>query len=262
VSEQETHYPQDFVDRLEILWGEGFLSPGGADEVRAVLEGIDLAEKTVLDIGCGTGGVDLVLAGDLNAGRVIAIDVEPALLERARTRLESSYSHLAAKVEFQLVNPGPLTWPDAEFDIVFSKDAMIHIPDKAAMYGEVLRVLKPGGLFAASDWLGGENTDASPEWQRFAKLVHLDFTMTTAAEAETMLRNAGFADVSSVDRNAWYAEFTKQEVRDLEGPLRDRLLEVVSEDLYLHWLEVRRALRDAVNVGELRPTHLRGVKLL
>ncbi|MBE9098785.1 methyltransferase domain-containing protein [Vacuolonema iberomarrocanum] len=262
MSEQQTQYPDHFVDRLEILWGEGFLSPGGPDEVRAIINGIDLAGKTVLDIGCGTGGVDFILAGELEAEHVVAIDIESAPLERARDRLESLHGHLADKIDFKLVSPGPLSWPDAKFDVVFSKDAMIHVPDKAAMYGEVLRVLKPGGVFAASDWLAGANTDSSPEWQRFRELGHLEFTMVTAAEAETMLRGIGFVNVSSTDRNAWYSDVTKQEIRDLEGPLRDRLLDAVDHDIYQHWLELRRALRDTVNVGALRPTHLRAFKPL
>ena len=260
MSEQEMHYPDHFVDRLEILWGEGFLSPGGPKEVRAIAAGIDLTDKSVLDIGCGTGGVDFILAGELGATHVVAIDIESALLDRARVRLASSHPGLAERVEFQLVSPGPLNWPTATFDVVFSKDSMIHIPDKAAMYAEVFRVLKPGGVFAASDWLGGDNTSTSPEWQRFSKLAHLDFAMATASEVEAMLRDVGFANVSSVDRNAWYSEFTKQEVRDLEGPLRSRLLEAVGKDLYVRWLEVRGVLRDSVNVGALRPTHLRGFK--
>jgi SAM-dependent methyltransferase len=258
--EQEIQYPADFVDRLEILWGEGFLSPGGPEEVRAIVAGIDLTGKSVLDVGCGTGGVDFVLAGELNASRVVAIDVQAELLDRAQARLESAQPHLAGKVEFHLVSLGPLNWPNETFDVVFSKDSLIHIRDKAAMYDEVLRVLKPGGVFTASDWLGGENTHSSPDWQRVIELTQHSFHMATAAEAETMLRAAGFVDVTSVDRNAWYSEFTKQEVRDLEGPLRERLLEVLHEDVYQHWLEVRRASRDAVNAGALRPTHLRGFK--
>jgi SAM-dependent methyltransferase len=260
MQEQEIRYPADFVDRLEILWGKGFLSPGGPEEVRAIVAGIDLAGKSVLDVGCGTGGVDVVLAGELNASRVIAIDVQADLLSRAQARVKSAQPHLAGKVEFHLVSPGPLNWPNATFDVVFSKDSLIHITDKAAMYEEVLRVLKPGGVFAASDWLGGENTHSSPDWRRFMELTQHSFHMATAAEAETMLRAAGFVDVTSIDRNAWYSAFTKQEVRDLEGPLRERLRQVVDEDVYQHWLEVRRALRDAVNAGAMRPTHLRGFK--
>ena len=259
MADDGTQYPQHFVDRLEILWGEGFLSPGGPQEVRAIVKGISLAQKEVIDIGCGTGGVDFVLAGDLDARRVIAIDVEPALIERARNRLTVSHPELVGRVDFQLVSAGPLKWPASSFDVVFSKDALIHIPDKSAIYREILRVLRPGGVFAASDWLGGEDM-SSPDWLRYQELGHLDLAMATTGEVEAMLRNVGFIDVSSVDRNGWYAEVTKQEVRDLEGPLRERLLEVVDEDVYQRWLELRRALRNAVNDGSLRPTHLRGFK--
>jgi SAM-dependent methyltransferase len=46
--------------------------------------------------------------------------------------------------------------------VVFSKDAMVHIEDKAALYAEVLRVLKPGGRFTAADWLWARAHPKSP----------------------------------------------------------------------------------------------------
>ena len=260
MAEQETLYPADFVDRLEILWGDGFLSPGGPEEVRSIVEGINLTDKKVLDIGCGTGGVDLVLAGELNAAHVVAIDVQSDLLDRAQARLDSARPDLVGRIDFHLVSPGLLNWPDATFDVVFTKDSLIHITDKEEMYGEVLRVLKPGGVFAASDWLGAENTSSSSDWSRLIELTQHNFHMATADETKAMLQAAGFVDVSTVDRNSWYSEFTKKEVRDLEGPLREKILEVVDEEVYRHWLEVRRALRDSVNAGAMRPTHLRGFK--
>lgn len=255
---ENIQYPDEFINRLEILWGEGFLSPGGADEVKLVLKDIDLKNKSILDIGCGTGGVEVVLAGEFDIDKVTGIDVEPQLVERTERLVNKK--GLSAKVEVKLVDPGPLDFANNEFDIVFSKDSMIHIPDKAAIFNEILRVLKPGGVFAASDWLVGENAGSSPEWARVRKLSHLDFKVFTAAETELAMKLAGFEQVSTVDRNAWYTSNSASEYKQLEGPLRKRILEVVDEEVYEHWVKVRRAFRDSAAVGALRPTHLRGYK--
>ena len=55
------HYPPRLIQMLESIWGAGFLSPGGADEVARVIGRHDLTGQQVLDIGCGAGGIDLVL---------------------------------------------------------------------------------------------------------------------------------------------------------------------------------------------------------
>ena len=49
----DEEYSESFVAGLEWIWGEGFMSPGGADEVLEILQGVDLTGKRVLDIGCG-----------------------------------------------------------------------------------------------------------------------------------------------------------------------------------------------------------------
>ena len=50
----EPSYPPEFIDKLELLWGIGFLSPGGPDEVKEILRDITVRDKMVLDIGCGS----------------------------------------------------------------------------------------------------------------------------------------------------------------------------------------------------------------
>ena len=122
-------------------------------------------------------------------------------------------------------------------------------------------MLRPGGAGVASDWLGGDNTATAPKWLRFRELGHLDFTMATAPETEATMTAAGFERVSTRDRNSWYAELSRTELDQVEGPLRDQLIDAVGEEIYALWVQGRRALAGAVAVGALRPTHLRGYKL-
>lgn len=251
----DIRYPDDFIDRLHAIWGKGFLSPGGVEEVHQIVKGLDLAGKTVLDIGFGTAGPAIVLARDLGAARVVGIDVEEPLHRRASAMVRAA--GLADRVDLHLVEPGPLPFADAGFDIVFSKDAIIHIADKAALAAEIRRVLKPGGIFAASDWLRGEGPEAE------AALEHMEdrrrFAMATAPEMEAILRDAGFDRVGTVDRNAWYAIVVGEELRTLER-VYDDLVERVGQEVVDPWVEVRRGRARAVRGGGLRPTHLRATK--
>ena len=143
-SDQHNEYPDDFVAGLEWVWGEGFLSPGGPEEIGAIVEGLDLSGKRVLDIGCGLGGADVVLVRELGAGHVVGIDIEEPLVDRARQLVADA--GLGDRIEIQLVEPGPLPFDEGFFDVVFSKDSIIHIPDKPRFYIDVLRVLRPGGV--------------------------------------------------------------------------------------------------------------------
>src|SRR3546814_8380169 len=104
-----------------------------------------------------------------------------------------SSDRVADRVDFRLVEPGPLPFAAGRFDAVFSKDALIHIPDKQGLYAEVLRVLRPGGAFAASDWLAGEGALDDPAFRRYVDLGHLKFTMATAEENAAIMRESGFA---------------------------------------------------------------------
>ena len=70
---------------LEAVWGEGYLSPGGSDEIRMIVEGVALAGKAVLDLGCGTGGITRFLAETYRRAFIVGIDAEHHR-KRDRTR--------------------------------------------------------------------------------------------------------------------------------------------------------------------------------
>ncbi len=86
---QKSEYDDKLVTMLEIIWGDGFLSPGGAEEVALLLEGEDISGKVVIDIGCGIGGIDVLLVRAHGAASVTGVDIEQAVLDRSQKRAEA-----------------------------------------------------------------------------------------------------------------------------------------------------------------------------
>ena len=77
----EPEYDDLPVRFLEALWGEGYLSPGGPDEVRRIVRDVDFSGKRVLDIGCGSGGITLFLAQGFPLAEITGFDVEDPVIE-------------------------------------------------------------------------------------------------------------------------------------------------------------------------------------
>lgn len=249
-------YDKAFTDALQFVWGAGFLSPGGAEAVTALLRGRDITDARVLDIGSGLGGMDLLLAKDHGAAHVTGIDVDPWLIERS-SALAAEHG-LDDRVEFRLVQPGPLPFAGAEFDVVVSKDTMIHISDKLAIYGEVMRVLRPGGWFLASDWLFAPGAATSPHILAWMGDNPLGFSFTTPQEALTALRGAGFAAPWVTDASSAVEAAFVDEVKQLNNVARDELVNLLGQDQAAIRLEVAVARLAAVRAGQLLPCLLGG----
>lgn len=247
-------YDKAFTDALQFAWGEGFLSPGGPAEVRALLTGHNIRGNKVLDIGSGLGGVDVLLVGEHGAGHVTGIDVDQWLVDQARVLANGK--GLSGRISFRCVEPGPLPFPDASFDTVFSKDAMIHIPDKRSHYAEVLRVLKPGGLFIASDWLFAAGAATSPHIKAWLDDNPLGFVFTTLPESKAALHAAGFGDVGVVDHRKFLQVLNRDEIKLLEGPGRGKLAAIVGEELAVDRLVSARGRQGALDSGDLIPSHI------
>lgn len=137
MGESTQEYDENLMALLEAVWGEGFMSPGGIDEVDRYLAGIRLDGQSVLDIGCGLGGIDIHLVKQHGAAMVTGIDVDQALIEHCDL-LAQKYD-VTAQTRFTCVDPGPLAFDSESFDIVTSKDSIIHIPDKHELAIDIFR---------------------------------------------------------------------------------------------------------------------------
>lgn len=254
----EDLYPEPVIGFLELLWGRGWLSPGGPDELARLLSGEDLKGKHVLDIGCGAGGIDCLLVTEYGAAKVTGIDVEAPVLETARARAEEA--GVSDRIDLVKVEPGPLPFDDASFDVVFSKDSIVHIPDKHSLVREVFRVLKPGGVFVASDWLISHDGEPSPDMKAYIASEALDFGMASPATYDDALRSAGFTEVKLTNRNPWYREQARRELAQLQGPLNARAVADMGQELVDHNIQTWTLMIKVLDLGEHCPHHVRGRK--
>lgn len=150
------------------------------------------AAETVLDLGSG-GGFDCFLAAKRvgPAGRVLGVDMTPAMISKARANAESGgYTN----VEFRLGEIEALPVADNSVDVIISNCVINLSPDKARVFREAYRVLKIGGRLAVSDVVAFADLPES---------IKNDTTLYSGCmagaspiqELEAMLNAAGFKDV-------------------------------------------------------------------
>jgi arsenite methyltransferase len=103
----------------------------------------------VLDLGCGAG-TDLLIAAQMVGpeGRVIGVDMTPAMLERAGS---SAREMGLADVDLHESPIETLPLDDASLDVVISNGVIDLIPDKEAVFAEIDRILRPGGRLQLAD---------------------------------------------------------------------------------------------------------------
>ena len=251
-------YDVSMLTLLQIIWGEGFLSPGGGEEIARLLEGSSVAGCKVLDIGCGLGAIDELLVREHGASSVVGVDIDPELVERMQARMVRA--GLGDRIDGRRVDGGPLPFEAAGFDVVFSKDSLVQIPDKAAIFAEILRVLRPGGRFIASDGLRGGSGAYSPEMIEFFRLEGIAYNMASLDESAAALRAAGFRDVQIRDRHDWYLPLAQRELKSMEGALRPLIVSRIGEERARYFIDDWRQMVLVLERGELRPGHLKAVK--
>lgn len=136
-----------------MIYGKGFLSQGGEGSINQIFEGVDLDGCALLDIGSGLG-LPLIYTAKNYEVRAVGIEAQKWMVERANRNLQNASEELKGTVDFLNAN-NLRQFSDQTFDVVMSKEALLHIPleIKEQFFKEIYRVLKPGSQIVILDWM-------------------------------------------------------------------------------------------------------------
>jgi SAM-dependent methyltransferase len=194
---------------------------GGWEATVAHADGIAIgAEAHVLDVGSGIGGPARYLAERFGC-RVTGLDLTEAFYDVATmlTGRTGQDDHVTFRHGDALAMP----FADAAFDVVWSQSAAMNIADRSTLYGEIHRVLKPGGTFTFSEMAAGSGGPVifPVPWAREESLSFL----LPPDEVRRLVEAAGFRITGWVDETgallAWrdrMREVARTQPRPALGP--------------------------------------------
>ncbi|CAB4281395.1 unnamed protein product [Prunus armeniaca] len=217
-------YKSNGILRYERVFGQGFVSTGGIETTKEFVAMLDLKpSQKVLDVGCGIGGGDFYMASNYDV-EVVGIDLSVNMISFA---LEHAIG-LKCAVEFEVADCTQKTYPDDTFDVIYSRDTILHIQDKPALFRSFYKWLKPGGKVLISDYCRSAGTP-SAEFAEYIKQRGYDLHDVQAYGQ--MLKDAGFDEVIAEDRTDQFKEVLQRELDAVEKD-KDAFIQDFSEEDY------------------------------
>ncbi len=155
--------------------------------------------QNVLDVGCGTGTLALLVKERWPSTEVVGMDPDPQILDIARQKARRS----GAQIQFDRAYADRLPYPDSSFDRVVSSLVFHHLAHetKALALGETWRVLRPGGELHIADIGRPQSTLARIAVTPFRLFDGLGATEDNlAGRLPALIASAGFSDVKETGR--------------------------------------------------------------
>jgi len=129
------------------------------NELLARLDELQVQPRTILDLGAGTGHGSRALKRRFPKATVVAVDIAPGMLQQAKQQ-----SRWLRRFERLRADAYSLPFADGAFDLVFSSLMLQWCDDLDAVFGEIARVLKPGGLLQFSTFGPGTLAELRDAW--------------------------------------------------------------------------------------------------
>jgi phosphoethanolamine N-methyltransferase len=225
--DNQGQYTRTGILRYEKVFGHGYVSTGGHETTEYLCEKLGDSLKPgvrVLDVGSGIGGAMFHLAKTYGA-IVTGVDLAPEMIKLAEERAEE----LDAPSTVTSILGDVLTQPfDGKFGIVWSRDALMHLPDKHRLFTHLLGLTEPGGRLVITDYAKGTG-EGSPEFRAY--IASTGYHVVDPATYGKFLEAAGYVDVQVEDATGRFVAILEREIAFLDANRADFLRSFSEKDL-------------------------------
>jgi len=221
----QNQYTRQGILRYEAIFGRTYVSVGGETTTSEFTSQLGLQPgMKVLDIGCGTGGSAFYMARTFQAD-VHGVDLSSNMVGIAqdyRSEMEPQVKH---RVQFYVEDATTMAYPDNFYDVVYSRDTILHIEGKEDLFQKFQRTLKPGGKLMISDYCRGDQAHS----ERFRDYVaQRGYKLHTVKEYGAILERVGFNNVVAADKSGLMVDIMNMEL-DKFNKIKEKFIHEFSE---------------------------------
>jgi phosphoethanolamine N-methyltransferase len=238
VYDNNGQYSRTGILRYEKIFGAGYISTGGPETTECLIAKLGPALRPgvrVLDVGSGIGGAAFELARRFGAD-VTGIDLAPEMVAIAKERAREWNAPESVQFSIGDILTTELREP---FDVVWSRDALMHIHDKPRLFKRLHDLLAPGGYLVVTDYAKGTGP-GSAEFQAYIKST--GYHVVDPASYGKLLEGAGFDSVLVEDATDQFIDIMKREAERLSANRADFVESFSEADL--KYLIERWAMKD------------------
>ena len=236
-------YARKSVQRYERIFGTNFVSTGGATTTshfcKLIFNG--LADKfggnnegpyKVLDIGCGIGGSAFYMAQNIDKiESIVGIDLSSNMVQIANEKLEQykadgnesktnkdddkkNNNDWTKKVRFECGDVLKQEFKENTFDVIYSRDTILHIFNKPKLYSLIYKWLKPNGIMFVSDYCCSDPSTHSDKFKEY--IAKRGYHLHTPSEYGKIIGNCGFERVITEDRTKQFISILESEKKKFQ----------------------------------------------
>lgn len=203
-------YTEKAILIFERIFGHTWVSTGGEKTTKEFLYKLNLEPgKKVLDVGCGTGGGTFCMARYYGTN-VHAVDLSANMIDIAKDRLANENEDMQRKITFDVVDVTKVEYENESYDVIYSRDTILHIADKEALYRKLYSWLKPGGILFVTDYC----TNDQPHSQQFLNYSEgRGYDLRSVKGYGKLIEQAGFKEVQASDITDTFVETINDELK-------------------------------------------------